>query len=337
MHNQSLKILQDGRFVRTVSALFVTHSISFRCPRMKLTFSSFPFSILNSDQFTFFVGEKKKPIVVHAAAIAEQSQALNTLINGRMKEAQTRSVDFGDVLEEDFIRLCQFAYTRDYTTPSFFVGEEANISPDLKADSTSQASPSVHLPDSFPDSRLVPPPLPGIVDHITVVTEPAEPTADWVDDWGVKESKKKAKKPSPSKRATLRKSFESRSFCSTLPRQSLIDSCEPIANSKSTEDYTTVFLAHARLYVLADKYGIKPLRSLSLHKLHKTLVGFTLYKARIGDVIELARYAYSDDHISDYGADGLRTLVSEYIACEIDTIGKSDKFLSLIEEGGSFI
>jgi len=103
---------------------------------MKLTFLSLPVRILNSDQFTFFVGEKKRPIVVHAAAIAEQSQALNTLINGRMKEAQTRSVDFGDVLEEDFIRLCQFAYTGDYATPSFIIREETSTSPDPKTDGT---------------------------------------------------------------------------------------------------------------------------------------------------------------------------------------------------------
>jgi len=190
------------------------------------------------------------------------------------------------------------------------------------------------LVDSFPDPEPVPP---IVVDEAIAEPLPApdEPIVDW-NGWGPKESKKKDKKSSPSKKARLRKSFESKSFCSPLPRQSLIDSCEPVFNSESTEDFTNVFLAHARLYVLADKYGMGLLRSLSLHKLHKTLVGFTLYEARIGDIIELARYAYSDDHTSDYGADELRTLVSEYFACEIDAIGKSDKFLPLMEEGGPF-
>jgi len=300
---------------------------------MKLTLPSFPVSILNSDQFTFFVGEKK-PIVVHAAAIAEQSQALNTLVNGHMKEAQTRSVDFGDVSEKDFIRLCEFAYTADYTTPPFIVREETSASPDPEADGTNQASPRVHSVDFFPDPEPVPP---VVIDEAIAepLRAPDESIVDW-NGWGSKESKKKDKKSSPSKKATLRKSFESKSFCSPLPRQSLIDSCEPIANSKPTEDCTTVFLAHARLYVLADKYGIEPLRSLGLHKLHKTLVGFTLYKARIGDVVELARYAYSDDHTADYGNDELRTLISEYVACEIDTIGRSEIFLCLMEEGGPF-
>ncbi len=100
-----------------------------------------------------------------------------------------------------------------------------------------------------------------------------------------------------------------------------------------------MFLAHARLYVFADKYGIESLKHLSLHKLHKTLITFTLYKARIRDVIELARYAYSDDHTPEYedGVDELRALVSQYITCEIDTIGQSKEFISLLEEGGAFV
>jgi hypothetical protein len=123
-----------------------------------------------------------------------------------------------------------------------------------------------------------------------------------------------------SRKANLRRSFDTKFICSTLPRQRIINSCEIIPNSHVKQDYTGVFLAHARLYVLADKYGIEPLESLSLHKLHATLKRFTLHRARIGDILKLARYAYENG--SDYESNKLRALVSEYIACEIDTIGK---------------
>lgn len=96
-----------------------------------------------------------------------------------------------------------------------------------------------------------------------------------------------------------------------------------------------MFLAHARLYVFADKYGIEPLESLSLHKLHATLKSFTLYRARVGDILKLVRYAYENG--PGYKSNKLRALVSEYIACEIDTIGGTKRFFALMEEGGLFV
>lgn len=56
--------------------------------------------------------------MVHAAAIETQSKALHVLMNGGLSESHTRSANFDDVFEEDFIRFCQFAYTGDYTVAS---------------------------------------------------------------------------------------------------------------------------------------------------------------------------------------------------------------------------
>jgi hypothetical protein len=142
-------------------------------------------------------------------------------------------------------------------------------------------------------------------------------------------------KSKDSRKVNLRKSFDIKFICSTLPRQRIINSCEIIPNSHAKQDYTGVFLAHARLYIFADKYGIESLESLSLHKLHATLKSFTLSRARVGDILKLARYAYENG--SDYKRNKLRALVSEYIACEIDTIGETERFLALMEGGGLFV
>jgi hypothetical protein len=56
--------------------------------------------------------------------------------------------------------------------------------------------------------------------------------------------------------------------------------CEVRQNSSPTEDYTTVFLGHAQLYVFAEKWSIEDLKTLALFKLHKTLILFTLYVAQ---------------------------------------------------------
>ncbi|KAF2464204.1 uncharacterized protein BDR25DRAFT_361718 [Lindgomyces ingoldianus] len=70
--------------------------------------------------------------------------------------------------------------------------------------------------------------------------------------------------------------------------------------------------------------------------LHKTLMDFKLYTKRVGDIIELTRYAYLNLDLPDRSHDGtlddMRKLVVEYIVCEIDTIGKCDEF-GFLENG----
>lgn len=84
-----------------------------------------------------------------------------------------------------------------------------------------------------------------------------------------------------------------------------------------------------------------PLKSLALHKLHRTLLNFKMYASPIGDIIELARYAYSSGHTCERSENGvinkLREIVVEYVIREIEVIGGSRGLLALMEEGGPFV
>jgi hypothetical protein len=95
-----------------------------------------------------------------------------------------------------------------------------------------------------------------------------------------------------------------------------------------------VFLGHARLYVLGDKYGIEALTPPALQKLHRTLINFRVYESRIPDIVELVRYTYQN---TPGEKDPLTALVTEYIACEIDKVGKCEDFHTLLEDGGGFV
>lgn len=259
--------------------------------------------IFRSQLFTFLIGENEEPVQVHAAAIAKQSKALNTLINGSMVEAQVRSVSLRDVSLEDFLKFCEFAYTGDYSTPS----------------STTRAETSS---PSKADEEAVPVPS----------QPPPQPARE--DPWASYTMKKKAQ---PSKTTLLRESFDNHSYCPVLPSQQFLDTCQIMTNSKCTEDYTPVFLGHARLYVLADKYGVESLKYLCLDKIHETLVNFKLYKESIGDITELIRFSYCNDHTPDDVNDDLRALVLKFVASRHDLIGDSEPFLALVEEGGVFM
>jgi hypothetical protein len=123
------------------------------------------------------------------------------------------------------------------------------------------------------------------------------------------------------------------------PSAHLLAGFEPVSNSAPNQDFTPIFLAHARLYTFADKSLIHPLKELALYKLHKTLMEFRLYNQRVGDIVQLADYAYVHGaNRSEYGkVDELRSLVVEYMACKVDIVGKHELFMALMEDGGEFV
>lgn len=111
--------------------------------------------------------------------------------------------------------------------------------------------------------------------------------------------------------------------------------CQFRKNKAPEEDYTDVFLSHARLYVFADYYDIKDLGKLSLYNLGTALEEFKLYVGRTNDVTELLRYAYANtmDATSTEGTKcPLRQLIANYAACYIETFMMNQRFQELLSE-----
>lgn len=87
-------------------------------------------------------------------------------------------------------------------------------------------------------------------------------------------------------------------------------------NMKSCEDYTKVFLCHARLYTLADMYDVQSLKRLSSHKLVEIIYRFKMFPGRIGDITTLISYVFKNTTLSDklrqilglYGLNFVRTM-----------------------------
>ncbi|ROW03569.1 hypothetical protein VSDG_01238 [Cytospora chrysosperma] len=102
----------------------------------------------------------------------------------------------------------------------------------------------------------------------------------------------------------------------------------PRKNTEACEDYAGVFLCHAKLYVLGDKYDIPPLRQLTLHRLHATLKEFTLYPSRMNDIATLAKYVFENT----VPEDKIRDMITLYYACIVEDATKYDGLKSLIDE-----
>jgi hypothetical protein len=300
-------------------------------------------SFIQSHQFTFFVGQEGKPIVVHAAAIAATSQQLGALIDGGMEESATRCAKIEDVKVDDFIRFCEYAYRGDYTTPPW--GE------DLPEPSSTSSRDQQNGDDDTWGARtykkkkkkgkmdsLVS--VPAIYEVVPEIDEPVpeayeEPSVDLPVTIPSYEAVLIS-------RTSLRTRFNDRTYLDDVSHKAqILYYFEPKPNTAVDQNFTPVLLAHARLYCFAHLRLIDPLRALTLYKLHKTLMKFKLFTRRVRDIIELARFAYTNPDLPDRKDDGtiddLRQLVVEYIVCEIDTIGKCDEYVKYMEEGGEFV
>ena len=78
----------------------------------------------------------------------------------------------------------------------------------------------------------------------------------------------------------------------------------------------------------------QPLKTLAFEELHSTLAVYTLYHERTGDIIALLRYVYANTS----GGEGLRTLLSDYVGCEMRVLMKDEEFKDLmIENGGPLL
>lgn len=56
-------------------------------------------------------------MMIHTALVAEQSPALESMVNGSMQEATSGTVIWEDVAKDTFGRFAQFVYAGDYDTP----------------------------------------------------------------------------------------------------------------------------------------------------------------------------------------------------------------------------
>jgi hypothetical protein len=284
--------------------------------------------------FTFIVGADKKEVTLHSSALASLSQSLNALMNGEMIEAKTRRVDWSDVDGDTFARLCEFAYLRDYTPPSFRLVDGQLSGPKVRETAKEKRKrkkrhPNVNWDDPITQSA----PEPGSEVPLAEAPEP-----ETQSDSAICSDSELPYKERSVWTGHLRDAFVEKLVVPVPQSDDLKYTFTSPNNTGSWEDFTPVFLDQARLYVLADKYGIEPLRQLVLSKLHQTLKSFKLYHTGVAGIIDFVRFVYSNTP-PNYGkkVDALRNLITRYIISVLGQIGENESFKELLEEGGAFV
>ena len=212
-----------------------------------------------------------------------------------MKEAQEMHAKWEDVDEETFARFAQWMYTGNYPPPRPEPVPAQTDKPKAKSHFDIEDSNSN---DSYSDK--------GGWGSFGQSYEPPPPPND----------------------------FDKLTYLPAQPTWQQ-DSCDVQTSSDVEKDYALVFLGHAHLYVLADRWGIDSLKDLVLSKLHSTLKTFVPSEQRYLDIVELAEYTY-DNTPTKLKVDGLRGLICKYITYRGKKIAQSEACLSLVERCGPF-
>ena len=257
-----------------------------------------------------------------------------------MVEAEERCALIEDVEEETFVRFIEFMYTNDYAVPD----------PDIDFTSIEEA------PAEEPALEETPPADDWQREAELVADPEPEPVADpFPEELFISGKKKqKTRKKGLATKANRwcedaedslqvnafdfggygkrRDSMWMKFQTEAVSRDRAV--WEPRQNVSPSENYTQVFLCHAQLYILSDRYGIGPLRDLCIQKLRLTLSKYTLFEARISDIVELVRYTYDETMGHEQGMDKLRSLVLNYVVCHIETIAKHSAFTEMVQERG---
>ena len=197
--------------------------------------------------FTFFVGPGKKPIVVHSATLTAQSSVFNTLINGGIRGAQSRSAEIEDTEADDFVRLCEFAYRGDYSTPVYEISEKesddsqnmiGSRNPHAGYGGLREVDQTLYIKEEAPkEERLLKSRSDRVDADWPVAVQEEVSTEVYYDGWNSKKSRKEPDRvvlrPAISKAAKFRERFDCKCFCKDgFPRDPIIASFET-SNSSS--------------------------------------------------------------------------------------------------------
>ena len=271
-------------------------------------------------------------------------------MNGNMLEAKIRRVDWSDIDEDTFVRLCEYAYLHDYTPPSPL---EISVCAKTMWGGSAEHVVDEQPPTSAPEPEPVPVPEPELdawSSFGSLSPKKKKPKEKTCKNPTVSSSLLKAKPASPVVKEPLpykEKSIWTRhlqdSFLSLAldatnnsTNQAQEDRFSPEGNTQN-QDFTPVFLGHARLYLLAHKYMIDSLRQLALSKMTQTLSEFTLYRQSLPAVIEFVRFVYAETDRFGFATAPLRTLVTSYVVSALGQLGDDKRFEALLEGGGDFV
>lgn len=103
-------------------------------------------------------------------------------------------------------------------------------------------------------------------------------------------------------------------------------------NIENFENHLSFYLSLARLYYLAEKYGVTRLNNHIINTLDGSLLDRKDYTRRAADIVALLEYVFSDENVPTQ--DGLREYLIDFTLDEITELEKHKDFALMLQSGG---
>ncbi|CAH0017956.1 unnamed protein product [Clonostachys rhizophaga] len=217
--------------------------------------------VASSGQFRFFVGPDAKEYTIHSDLVALQSPVLSALVSGGLSESITQSVKWDDIDEPSFLSFWEFSYTGDYDVSDAAYSKSgsnglSSSDEDKEATDGQNGSPSSRDGYCHEDEAECEQRGEGHMQGIfsSTARNRQRPAMTWSDH-----------------------------VLGTEYPQDVKDG-----------DYAGAALHHARVYILADRYGITRLMNLSIHKLGTVMKTCTEAEDKTQGIMALLQLCYTN-------------------------------------------
>ncbi|KAF5978835.1 btb poz fold [Fusarium coicis] len=264
-------------------------------------------SVATSQPFRFLIGSLQTEYTIHSALVAHQSPALDAMVNGKFQESRECAVKWDDVDEIVFNSFWQFVYTGDYDTPEPLPttqndpsqGDQISNTADKPIEEEPTAEEEIEAEAAAAWDPFV---------EEEVQTTAELPVADAETDQGKKGSDQKSR---------LWDEF----LCSWgAPR-------EAVDIDISLKDQANHLVHHAKVFMLADRYGVKRLTEISCGKLYDRLIDLYKKGGDYNNMEELVRFT-SEELVPDR----LKNMVIDFSACVVENLWEIKRFHELLEQ-----
>ncbi|KAH0542781.1 hypothetical protein FGG08_002829 [Glutinoglossum americanum] len=267
--------------------------------------------ILQSTSIRLLVGEDRKEFLVHRKLLEKHLTDLRI-------PSRERFIEFdGD--EESIGYLLEFLYTGDYNRPA----TTNSTKRDLKSHSRLETVPA-------PEEPVHPIILAARTSTLGVWGKPA-----------ALHTKYHHGKPAPKPQHITPNAVITNGVASPPASPSAQQKDDPIP--QQSDDTASAFLAHARVYLLAERYGAKDLRDLSLKKLRVALKAFELDSPadHTTTLIKFIKSVYDPPaETAGHNAESrnrLKDAVVAHTMAYLPELQADPKFNAYIKGGGEFV
>ncbi|KAJ3955389.1 hypothetical protein N0V92_008090 [Colletotrichum tropicale] len=252
--------------------------------------------IVQSRQITFVIGKEQKEYSIHESALSRLSRPLEALLTGGMQESQNAKVIWGEVEDDVFLALVDFAYRDSYVAPSLRkVDQQTHSSDSGTSKSVSKANSQDDVKKEAENQKF-----PSLI--------------SWM-----------SKGYTSTPKYELCKDKFNQGQCHRKPASTSAWAKEMGMTGRT--GYTDVFMLHARLYVLADTYAIEQLREFCLRRIRVSFLNVTPNAELLETLHDLIIYAFENTKASDE----LRELLFHFCIAQMECI-KSNGFLERMRE-----